>query len=84
MSNVKIYTTSYCPYCSAAKNLFKSKGVDFEEVDVEGDQAMRQWLIEVTGMTTVPQIFIADKPYGGFTDVQALNQSGELDRLLAR
>lgn len=82
MSKIIIYSTDYCPYCQAAKRLLTSKGVTFEEVNVEGDPAKRQWLVEVTGRTTVPQIFINDKPYGGFTDIQELDQRGELDKLL--
>lgn len=82
MPKVTIYTTNYCPYCRAAKALFSAKGVPFEEVDVEVDESKRAWLVQVTGQTTVPQIFINDKSYGGFSDVQALEQKGELDRIL--
>lgn len=83
MSKVIIYTTDYCPYCHAAKALFDAKGVEYEEINVENDDAKRDWLVEQSGQTTVPQIFINDKSYGGFTDVQALDQRGELDTLLA-
>lgn len=82
MAKVVIYSTDYCPYCSAAKNLFQSKNVSFDEINVEGDQEKRDWLVQQTGQTTVPQIFIDDKSYGGFQDVLALEQSGELDKLL--
>ena len=82
MTKVVIYTTSYCPYCTAAKALFKSKNVLFTEIDVEGDDQKRGWLVQTTGQRTVPQIFINDKPCGGFTDVQSLDQKGELDKLL--
>ncbi len=79
---VKIYTTNYCPYCVAAKNLFKAKSITFEEINVEGDDEKRAWLLQATGQRTVPQIFINDKPYGGFTDVKALDDAGELDKIL--
>lgn len=82
MKKVVIYTASYCPYCRAAKALFDSKGMPFEEVDVEGDDAKRAWLVKVTGQRTVPQIFIDEKPYGGFSDIQALDKEGKLDPLL--
>lgn len=82
MATIKVYTTNYCPYCSAAKNLLKSKGVSFEEINVEGDDEKRTWLRSVTGQRTVPQIFINDKPIGGFTDMKSLDESGELDTLL--
>lgn len=82
MAKVIVYSTNYCPYCNAAKALLSAKGVSFEEINVEGDQEKREWLVKTTGQTTVPQIFIDDKPYGGFTDIQALDQQGKLNDLL--
>lgn len=79
---VVIYTTSYCPYCDAAKALLKSKNVVFEEIDVEGDTEKRQWLVMASGQRTVPQVFIDDKPYGGFSDIKALDDQNQLDPLL--
>lgn len=82
MPKVKIYTTNYCPYCVAAKNLLSKKGVVYEEINVEGDAEKRRWLAETTGRTTVPQIFIEGTPVGGFDDIKALDQNGDLDKLL--
>lgn len=82
-AHVKIYTTDWCGYCSAALRLLRSKGVQFEQVDVDGNAKMRRWLVEATGRTTVPQIFIAGDPIGGFTDLRALEQRGVLDAMLA-
>ena len=80
---VKIYTTEWCGYCTAALRLLRSKGVSFEQIDVGGKPEIRRWLVEATGRTTVPQIFIDDKPVGGFTDIRDLDERGILDRLLA-
>lgn len=82
MSKVIIYSTDYCPYCTAAKNLIKAKGVEFEEINVENDPEKRAWLAKITGQRTVPQIFINSTPYGGFTDIEELDRKGELDELL--
>jgi glutaredoxin 3 len=82
-AEVVIYTTKVCPYCHAAKRLFAAKGVPFREVHVTGDDAKRAWLLDVTGQRTVPQIFIGGRPYGGFSDVSALDARGQLDPLLA-
>lgn len=82
MAKVVIYSTDYCPYCNAAKALLKAKGVAFTEINVEGDHAKRQWLVLTTGQRTVPQIFINDKPVGGFDDIKALDDAGKLDELL--
>jgi len=82
MPKVVIYTKDICAYCTAAKALMKKKGVAYEEIDVTEDDAKRDWLVRTTGQRTVPQIFIDEKPYGGYTDVAALDRKGELDALL--
>jgi glutaredoxin 3 len=75
---VKIYTTGYCGYCHAAKALLKSRGLDFEEIDVTNEPSQRRWLIETTGQRTVPQVFLNDVPIGGFTELSGLDRSGKL------
>ncbi|MFQ5554762.1 MAG: glutaredoxin family protein, partial [Acidimicrobiia bacterium] len=35
MTNVTIYTTSWCPYCDAAKRLLDARGASYTEVDIE-------------------------------------------------
>ncbi|MBA3820267.1 MAG: glutaredoxin 3 [Deltaproteobacteria bacterium] len=82
-SHVKMYTRRWCGYCTAAEHLLKEKGVAYEEVDCTGDHAIRRWLVEVTGRSTVPQIFIDDKSIGGYDELRALERRGELDDLLA-
>jgi glutaredoxin 3 len=82
-AEVKIYTRAACGYCTAAIRLLKSKGVQFQHIDATGDPATRRWLAEVTGQATVPQIFIDGRSVGGYTDIRALDDRGELDRLLA-
>lgn len=79
---VKIYVTAYCGYCHAALRLLDQKGVKYERVDVDGDQATRAWLRAQTGQSTVPQVFIDGRPVGGYTDIAALDRRGELDDLL--
>jgi glutaredoxin 3 len=79
---VKIYMTNWCGYCTAALRLLRSKGVAFEQIDVEGDAKTRRWLVEATGRTTVPQIFIDGESIGGYTDMRALDERGVLDRML--
>lgn len=81
-AEVKIYTREGCGYCTAAIRLLRSKGVAFQHIDATGDPATRRWLAEVSGQATVPQIFIDGRSVGGFTDIRALDQRGELDVLL--
>jgi glutaredoxin 3 len=81
-ARVVVYTTTYCPYCVRATALLRKKGVPFEEIDVTGDDEQRRWLRDASGRHTVPQIFINDRPIGGFDELAALEKSGTLSELL--
>jgi len=84
VANVEVYTTTYCPFCTRAKNLLKNKGVDFDEIDVTDDDKRREKMIEMSGgRRTVPEIFINGKIIGGFDELKALDDQGKLDNLLA-
>jgi len=84
MPKVEIFTADYCPYCVRAKQLLDIKDIDYTEIDVTHDDVARISLVtKAEGRRTVPQIFINDKPVGGFDDLRALEESGVLDKLLA-
>ncbi|MGE0211103.1 MAG: glutaredoxin 3 [Parvibaculaceae bacterium] len=84
MPRVTIYTTAFCPYCHAAKDLLKGKGVEFSEIDVSADPDERRRMTEKAGgRRTVPQIFIDERHVGGATDLYKLERDGALDPLLA-
>ncbi len=82
MPKVQVYSKRQCPYCVRAKALLQRKGVPYEEIDVEHDEAKRAWLVEASGQLTVPQIFVDGRPLGGFTDIDALDRQGKLDPIL--
>lgn len=82
-ADVTIYVTGYCGFCVRAKQLLKQKGVRFTEIDVEGRDDLRSWLRQVSGQRTVPQVFINGQSMGGYSDIAALDEAGELDPLLA-
>lgn len=83
MTDVTIYTTNTCGYCFRAKNLLRKKNVDFTEIDVNADPAIRQALVlKANGQRSVPQIFIGTTHVGGCDDLYALEAEGKLDRLL--
>ena len=82
MAQVVIYTTNYCPYCSAAKALLRRKNVNFEEIDVTDDPSRRDEMERLSQRWTVPQIFIDGQPIGGFDDMNRLDLNGMLDPLL--
>jgi glutaredoxin 3 len=81
---VTIYTKDWCPYCRAAKDLLRQKGVAFEEIEITGKPEARSAMIQrAGGRSTVPQIFVGERHVGGCDDLYALDARGELDRLLA-
>jgi len=85
MASVEVYTTPYCPYCVAAKDLLRRKGVDFVEINVANDRDLRAKMVaRAGGRMTVPQIFIGETHVGGCDDLYALDGEGGLDPLLAR
>ncbi len=66
-----------------AKNLLRSKGVAFDEIDVTDDDALREKMVEMAGgRRTVPEIFINGKIVGGYDELKALDDAGQLDGLL--
>lgn len=84
MKKIIIYTASYCPYCHIAKELLRTKGVSYEEIDVTGKADLRAEMSrKAGGRTTVPQIWIGEAHVGGCDDLQALDRNGKLDSLLA-
>lgn len=75
---ITIYTTNYCGYCKRAKALLEQRGLAYDEINVEGDDQKRNWLVRITGRQTVPQIFINLLPIGGYDELVALDKKGEL------
>ncbi|MBI4176118.1 MAG: thioredoxin family protein [Candidatus Aenigmarchaeota archaeon] len=63
---VKIYTTSTCPYCRMAKDLFKKKSISYEEINVEGNPAAANEMVRKSGQMGVPVIDINGKIIVGF------------------
>lgn len=82
MSKVVIYSGRNCPYCDRAKALLDSKEISYQEIKIDEDEAKRLEMVELSGRRTVPQIFINNKPVGGFDDLWAFETKGELDQLL--
>ncbi len=80
---VEIYTADYCPYCHQAKQLLDRKGIVYEEIRVDLNPDKRAEMMERTGRRTIPEILIDDKLIGGFDDLWACEQSGQLDKILS-
>jgi glutaredoxin 3 len=86
MNNSKqivVYSKQHCPFCRMARQMLDNKGVNYELIDIEGKHEVRERMIELSGRKTVPQIFFGDHHVGGFDDLNALEQKGDLDQMLA-
>jgi len=79
---VTLYTTRWCPFCVRAKALLNRKGVNFNEIAVDGDHRLRQEMAERAGRTSVPQIWIGETHIGGCDELHALERQGRLDPML--
>ena len=81
---VEMYTWRTCPFCIRAKDLLKTKGVEFVEYKIDGDETARaQMSRRANGRRSVPQIFINDQHVGGCDDLYELDWQGKLDQMLA-
>ena len=84
MAKIVMYSTAVCPYCIRAEQLLQRKGVsEIEKIRVDLQPELRIAMMEKTGRRTVPQIFINGQHIGGYDDLAALDQAGELNALLA-
>ncbi|RCS22486.1 glutaredoxin 3 [Phyllobacterium salinisoli] len=82
MVDVTIYTRQMCGFCTRAKSLLDKKGVAYTEHDATVKPEFRQEMIQRSGRTTFPQIFVGDLHVGGCDDLHALEREGRLDNLL--
>jgi len=83
MKKVVIYTGPMCNFCSAAKHLLNKKKISYEEIDIGYDEKKREEMLKKSnGAKTIPQIFIEEKHIGGYMELKALENKGELNSLL--
>jgi len=81
-NKVEIYSTKYCPYCTRARMLLDSKGIDYIEFRVDRDVDLRLEMEERSRRKSVPQIFVGDRHIGGFDELARLEIGDELDGIL--
>ncbi len=78
---IVMYESNWCGYCRAAKRLLSQKGWEYESRVVDGNSELRQEMQQLSGRTSVPQIFFGKQHIGGFDDMAALEEEGELEEL---
>lgn len=85
MNKIDVYTSQTCPYCVKAKKLLQMLKLEYTEHNVDDSfDEMCKTIGEKfnKSISTVPQIIINDNYVGGYTDLEALYKSGELDNYL--
>lgn len=86
---IVLFTRPNCKYCTMAKELLLTKSnIGLFQIvldNQESYQDVRDEMVRLSGgVNTVPQIFIAGKfQPGGYSALKEMQDSGELDKLLA-
>lgn len=83
MSQVVLYGTRFCPFCTAARRLLTAKGVNYQDISLDNDPELRAVVMKRSTRNTVPQIWIGDVHVGGYTDLRQLDIEGHLDKLVS-
>ena len=83
MKNVTVYMGPRCNFCDAAKRLLKRNNIPYNEINIALDEVKREEMLKKSnGKRTIPQIFIEDFHVGGYEELRALENKGELDNLI--
>jgi len=83
MAHVIIYTRPFCGFCARALGVLGKKGAQVTEIEAGFDPAKRREMIDRSGASTFPQIFVDERHIGGCDELVELDRRGELDGLLA-
>jgi len=83
MTSMVVYGTKFCPFCVAARRLLTAEGIDFKDIPVDGDKTLRSEIASRSGRATVPQIWFGEQHIGGYTDLQRLALTGDLNLLVS-
>ena len=83
MKNVTVYMGPMCNFCDAAKRLLKRNNIPYNEINIALEEGKIEEMIKKSnGKRTIPQIFIEDNHVGGYVELRALENKGELDNLI--
>ena len=81
---VTVYTSGFCGYCMRVLDLLQRRGIEYTEISVEDSPGLRDELVAKSGRRSLPQIYLGERYLGGAEELDAMDRSGELDRLLAK
>ncbi|KAL1924768.1 uncharacterized protein VTP21DRAFT_4422 [Calcarisporiella thermophila] len=84
-NTVMIFSKSYCPFCMRAKSIFDDMRVRYNSMELDEEDKgpeIQEHLRELTGQSTVPNVFIRGRHVGGCSDVEEKRENGQLAELL--
>ena len=83
MKKILIYSSLICPYCIAAKKIFKNQKLKYTEILIDNNPKEKKKMISLSGgRVTVPQIFFDDDHIGGYDDLTRLIENKDLIGML--
>lgn len=82
VTTIEIYSKFLCPYCSKAKRTLDKLGLSYQSIEITFNPHRRAEMIQRSGRTTVPQIFVGDVHIGGSDDLEAARESGLLNKVV--
>lgn len=80
---ITVYMKPTCSYSVRALKLLEERELAFDTIDVSKDSMLKQEMIDKSGRTTTPQIFVGEYHVGGYDDLVGLDSTGKLDQVLA-
>lgn len=78
---VVVFSKTWCPFCAKVKDVFRSKFIDYHRVELDKHpqgEIYQGILKDITGQSSVPNVFINGKHIGGCDDTVGLNDEGKL------
>ncbi|MDJ0820731.1 MAG: Grx4 family monothiol glutaredoxin [Paracoccaceae bacterium] len=70
-----------CGFSSRVAGVLNYMGVDFADVNVLADEALRQGIKDYSDWPTIPQLYVKGEFVGGCDIITEMTLSGELDAL---
>ena len=67
---ITLYSKSGCTLCDQAKNLLRSKNMEYEEVNLDDSVRKLNFLTAYPHVRQMPQIWVGDQHVGGFAGLQ--------------
>jgi glutaredoxin 3 len=65
-----VWSKPMCPFCDKAKNLLKTKGIEYEERNIAQGWKIQDLLEAAPSAKTMPQIWLDDEYIGGFYELE--------------